>query len=71
MTIVKEVEMIHVEDGHNKIWIAELYNDGTVITRWGRIGHDLQCQMKAQVGEGYYLKKIEEKRRKGYAENSI
>ena len=71
MKLVKEIELINVEDGHNKIWIGELYDNNTVITRWGKIGYDLQSKMITDAGEEFFYKKIKEKKRKGYAENSV
>ena len=71
MKLVKEIELINVEDGHNKIWIGELYDNNTVITRWGKIGYGLQSKMITDAGEEFFYKKIKEKKRKGYAENSV
>jgi poly [ADP-ribose] polymerase 2/3/4 len=55
---------------HNKVWHGELYDDNKVITRWGRIGYDLQSKEFPNVGEAFLEKKIAEKKsgKKGYTE---
>jgi predicted DNA-binding WGR domain protein len=71
MILIKEMEMVHTEDGHNKMWIIELYDNNTVITRWGRIGAELQSKMFLRKGVSFFNKKIQEKSNKGYVKNSI
>lgn len=71
MVIVKEIEMVCVEDGHNKMWICELYDNNSVITRWGKIGNELSSKMFPHKGLTFFEKKVNEKRRKGYAENFL
>ncbi len=46
---------------HNKVWYGELYDNDDVITRWGRVGYDLQSKTFSGVGEGFLLKKKAEK----------
>lgn len=71
-TITKKITLICADDGsadgvqHNKVWYGELYDDNTVITKWGRVGYDLQSKEFPGVGEGFLLKKEAEKIKKGY-----
>jgi len=59
---------------HNKVWFGELYDNGDVITRWGRIRNNLEDSLQSKtfpgVGEGFLLKKKAEKMsgKKGYTE---
>jgi len=48
---------------HNKVWYGELYDNDDVITRWGRVGYDLQSKTFSGVGESFLLKKKAEKLR--------
>src|SRR6267154_2498100 len=71
-TLTKKLTLIFADDGradgtqHNKVWYGELYDDGNVITRWGRVGYDLQSKEFPGAGEGFLLKKESEKIKKGY-----
>jgi poly [ADP-ribose] polymerase len=58
---------------HNKVWYGELYDNGDVITRWGRVGYDLQSKTFPGAGEGFLLKKKAEKTsgKKGYTEARV
>ena len=66
-TLVKKVTLVcsEIKDGtqHNKVWYGELYDNDDVITRWGRVGYDLQSKTFSGVGEGFLLKKKAEKLR--------
>ena len=68
ITMVKEIYMENTTDGHNKFWDAELYDDGTVITRWGKIDKNEQSKVFPNEGEEFFEKKIEEKIKKSYVE---
>ena len=76
-TLVKKITLIFADAGdidggqHNKQWVGELYDDGDVVTRWGRIGYDLQSKDFPGAGEGFLLKKQSEKLKKGYSEAKI
>ncbi len=79
-TLVKKVTLVCADasgdiDGvqHNKVWYGELYDDDTVITRWGRVGYPLQSKEFPGKGEAFLLKKREEKLgdRKGYTEAKV
>jgi poly [ADP-ribose] polymerase len=67
-TLTKKLTLIFVEAGvnSNKVWYGELYDNGDVITRWGRIGKDLQSKEFSGAGESFLLKKEKEKIKKGY-----
>ena len=58
---------------HNKVWYGELYDNDTVITRWGRVGYPLQSKEFPGKGETFLLKKKVEKLgdRKGYTEAKV
>jgi predicted DNA-binding WGR domain protein len=58
---------------HNKVWYGELYDNDDVITRWGRVGYDLQSKTFPGVGEEFLLKKKKEKMggKKGYTEARV
>jgi len=64
--LTKKIMLECVDGIHNKQWIGELYDDNTVITRWGKIGNDLQSKEFPNVGENFLLQKEKEKIRKGY-----
>jgi poly [ADP-ribose] polymerase len=70
MAIVERKKLLNVEVGSNmnRFWEGELHDDGTVVTRWGRVGNDPQSKTFPQVGEAFFRKKIREKENKGYTE---
>ena len=68
--LVRQVEMINVTDGHNKVWLASLYDNGDVTCEWGRIGNGLQSKTFKKVGSDYLEKKMNEKLKKNYAIDS-
>ena len=76
-TIVKKLTLICADDGrvdgvqHNKVWYGELYDDNKVVTRWGRVGYDLQSKEFPGAGEGFLFKKEAEKIKKGYTPAKI
>lgn len=45
---------VNLKEGNNKWWKAELHDDGTVITKWGKIvqGAEQQGQTKVFSGAG-------------------
>ena len=55
-----------VEENHNKFWTGELYSDGMVITRWGRVGDSGQSKEFPGAGVSFLEKKLREKEGKGY-----
>ncbi len=70
--LVRKITLIFADAGeadgtqHNKAWYGELYDNNDVITRWGRVGYDLQSKEFPGVGEGFLLTKEREKLKKGY-----
>lgn len=71
-TLKKKIQLVFCEVGENsnKVWEGELYDDDTVITRWGRIGNTLDSKTFAGVGESFFLKKEKEKLKKGYTHST-
>ena len=68
MKLIRKIELNCIDDikNHAKTWIGELYDDGTVITRWGRLNADLQSKMFPNAGIDFLNKKEGEKLKKGY-----
>lgn len=64
--IVKTIKMLCQINSHNKVWIGELYDDKTVVTRWGKVGAQLQSKEFPDAGEEFLMKKQNEKLKKGY-----
>lgn len=75
--LIKKITLICADDGsadgiqHNKCWHGELYDDNLVVTRWGRVGYDLQSKEFLGAGESFLLKKEVEKIKKGYTKARI
>lgn len=67
-TLTKKLTLIFSDavDNHNKVWYGELYDNNDVITRWGRVGYDLQSKTFPGAGEEFLLTKEREKLKKGY-----
>jgi poly [ADP-ribose] polymerase len=68
MAITKTITLImaDAEENNNKVWVGELYDNGDVITRWGRVGYPQQSKTFPGEGESFLLKKEREKLKKGY-----
>jgi predicted DNA-binding WGR domain protein len=69
MKLIRKITLENTQDGHFKRWIGELYDDDTVITRWGRAELDddtFQSKMFPKAGENFLNKKEREKLGKGY-----
>lgn len=66
--IIESVRLILVEIGENsnKQWVGELFDNGDVRTRWGRIGLGEQSKMFPGAGASFLKKKEAEKIKKGY-----
>ena len=64
--LTKKLTLIFADAGdadgvqHNKVWYGELYDNNNVITRWGRVGYDLQSKEFPGVGESFLLTKEKE-----------
>ena len=65
MKLIRKIELDCIDGEHFKTWVGELYDDETVITRWGRISNELQSKMFPNVGENFLNKKEKEKLKKG------
>lgn len=68
MSVKKEITLIYADvgDNHNKVWIGTLHDNDDVITKWGRVGYDMQSKTFSGAGESFLLKKEREKLKKGY-----
>jgi poly [ADP-ribose] polymerase len=72
MNIVKETKMImsDVSNNNNKFWYGTLYDNATVLLRWGRVGKKEQSKTKdftsQSSAESFLWNKENEKARKGY-----
>jgi poly [ADP-ribose] polymerase len=64
--IEKRIMTDCVEENHNKFWTGELYDNGMVITRWGRVGDAGQFKEFPGAGSSFLEKKLREKEGKGY-----
>lgn len=64
--LIRKIYLECVDGEHFKQWIGELYNNDNVITRWGRIGTELQSKEFKGAGEDFLNKKEKEKLSKGY-----
>jgi len=66
--IVEKVKLImaNSESNNNKVWMGSLYDDGTVLCEWGRVGKKLQSKEFPGAGEPFLRKKKREKEKKGY-----
>jgi hypothetical protein len=64
--MIYEVKMECTVDGHSKQWTGELYDNNTVITKWGPIGGNEQSKEFKKSGQPFLVKKMMEKERKGY-----
>ena len=77
-TVVSKRKFVCVDlkDNHNKYWDVTLFDNGDVLTEWGRVGYGetngvhLSTQSKTHSGVGQHFvdKKIGEKYAKGYKE---
>lgn len=67
-TIIRTANYImsSVSNNNNKFWNAELYDDGTVVTKWGRIGDIGDQKTFPGAGDSFFDSKCREKSRKGY-----
>jgi len=61
-----KVRLFNTRGNHFKEWRAELYSNGMVITRWGRIGSSLQFKKFPFAGMDFLMEKEDEKIKKGY-----
>lgn len=70
--IIKFIELRYENhyENSNKFYIITMYDDFTIITRWGRIGNNGRTQTKKfqflWSAESYFNKRKKEKEQKGY-----
>jgi len=62
-TLIREEKYIKsdVNNNNNKFWYIELYDDNTVITKWGRVGDSGQSKTFPSAGVSFLEKKCREK----------
>jgi len=58
-------------NNNNKYWNVTLYDNGDVMSEWGRQGKTKQSKTWPGVGRSFMDKKISEKHKKGYHENQV
>jgi poly [ADP-ribose] polymerase len=58
-------------NNNNKYWNVTLYDNGDVMSEWGRQGKTKQSKTWQGAGKSFMLKKIAEKNKKGYHENQV
>lgn len=63
--LIEKVKLVCycIEKNNKKVWIGELYDDDTVITRWGVIGETLSSKTFPGAGVSFLRKKEHEKLR--------
>jgi len=66
-TLVEKINLIKSDpvNNNNKFWTGELYDDDTVVCKWGRVGDDGQEKTFAGAGKDFLYKKVNEKKRAG------
>jgi len=67
----KKYSLTNLGNNANKFWNVTLYDDGTVMSEWGRQGKTQQSKTWPGVGHSFMDKKICEKEKKGYRENKV
>lgn len=65
----KKYSLTDLEKNANKYWNVTLYDNGDVISVWGRQGKGEQSKTWNGAGRSFMEKKIREKEKKGYREN--
>ena len=68
-TVIEEKKyvMVEAQENHNKYWQYQLFDDGKVVVKYGRVGKGEQTDEQSG-GRGYVDKKVREKLKKGYRE---
>ncbi len=65
----RKFSLTNLGNNNNKWWNVTLYDDGDVMSEWGRQGKTSQSKTWSGVGRSFMDKKIREKKKKGYREN--
>ena len=71
--IVEQASLIlaEIDANSNKVYYIKLYDDGKVVSSYGRVGNGLQTTDYGACGKSFYDKKIKEKKKKGYTELKV
>ena len=66
-TLVEKIHLIKSDpvNNNNKFWLGELYDDDTVICRWGRVGDTGQTKTFPGKGKKFLDSKVKSKKRAG------
>ena len=67
----KKFSLTNLGNNNNKFWNVTLYDNGDVMSEWGRQGDSGQSKTWPSVGRSFMDKKIREKEKKGYRENKV
>ena len=76
-SVLDSCTLIYVEVGENsnKVWRGSLFNDGTFLAEWGRVGNALQskyhCLGSVALAQSKFERTKRQKLRKGYTEAKI
>lgn len=65
----KKFSCTKLDSNNNKYWNVTLYDNGDVMSEWGRQGKTKQSKTWPGAGRSFMEKKIAEKGKKGYHEN--
>jgi poly [ADP-ribose] polymerase len=67
--VLKTVKLIcaNIDANNNKFWDAELFDDGTVTVKYGRVGYAGTTESRSG-GQAFLDSKVREKKKKGYVE---
>jgi len=67
--VIEEIRLILVEavSNNNKWWTGRLFDNGDVMTMWGRVGYNGDSKMFTGAGRSFLEKKQREKQKKGYS----
>ena len=68
LTLIQENRYIlaNVESNNNKWWTAQLYEDGTVVTEWGRVGETGRSKEFPSAGADDFRSRCRQKESSGY-----
>ena len=67
----KKFSLTDLGNNNNKYWNVTLYDNGDVMSEWGRQGLTKQTKTWSGSGKSFMEKKIREKEKKGYRENRV
>jgi predicted DNA-binding WGR domain protein len=67
----RKFSLTELGTNHNKFWNVTLYDNGDVMSLWGRQGDSGQTKSWPSAGKSFMEKKIREKEKKGERESQI